>query len=109
MSEGVAREEANKAVVRAVAEAIDRQDLAALHNHPGLNETVESIPVMWAAFPDMRTTIDHMFADGDMVAACATVRGTHRGAFMGIQPTGQEVSFTALTLDRVVDGRIVLH
>jgi predicted ester cyclase len=33
--------------------------------------------------------------------------GTHRGEFMGIAPTGTEVKFTGLSIDRVVDGKIV--
>lgn len=102
-------EESNKATVRAALEAIDRHDLPALSAHPGLHEMVRYIPMMWAAFPDIQHRIEHQIADGDMVATCATVRGTHRGALLGAAPTGKEVSFLLLMLDRVEDGMIVLH
>jgi predicted ester cyclase len=101
--------EANMALVRTVMEAVNRQDLKTLRAHPGYYETVQSIPVMWAAFPDMHHTIEQQFADGDWVATCVTVRGTHRGAFMGVAPTGKEISFIVLMMNRIEDGKIVLH
>jgi predicted ester cyclase len=39
----------------------------------------------------------------------STVRGTHLGPFMGIAPTGKQVSFMVLWVDRIVDGNIVEH
>ena len=102
-------EQTNKAVVRAVLDALDRQDLEALREHPGLYETVQYIPNMWAAFPDMRHTVELQFADGNMVATCVEVRGTHQGAFMGAAPSGRDVSFLVLMMNRVEDGKIVLH
>ncbi len=44
------------------------------------------------AFPDWRMTVDDMLADGDFVITCWTGRGTHRGPFRGIAPTGQAVT-----------------
>ena len=102
-------EESIKAVVRAVLAAIDRHDLSALQAHPGLHETVQHIPLMWAAFPDLRHTVDRQMADGDMVATCATVRGTHHGPLLGAPSTGKEVAFLVLMMNQVADGRIVLH
>jgi predicted ester cyclase len=101
--------EANKAVLRAVMAATNRQDLTALRAHPGLHETVQYIPSLWAAFPDLSHTIELQFADGDMVATCMRARGTHRGAFMGVAPTGRDVSFLVLSLDRVEESRITQH
>ena len=36
-----------------------------------------------------------------------TARGIHQGTWMGIKPTGRKVEFTAVNVDKVVDGRIV--
>jgi predicted ester cyclase len=38
-------------------------------------------------FPDFRDSIDIQLAEGGMVATRFTSRGTHRGAFMGVEPT----------------------
>ena len=101
--------EANMALVRAVMEAVNRQDLEALRAHPGYYETVQSIPTLWAAFPDLTHAIEQQFADGDWVATCMNVRGTHTGAFMGVAPTGKQISFIVVMMNRIENGKVVLH
>jgi predicted ester cyclase len=59
------------------------------------------------AFPDARFTVEDMVAEGDLVAARLTMRGTHRGELNGIAPTGREVTVTGMSIERIVDGRIV--
>jgi formylmethanofuran dehydrogenase subunit C len=36
-------------------------------------------------------------------------RGTHKGEWIGIAPTGRKVAFTGVNVDRVVGGKIVEH
>jgi predicted ester cyclase len=45
-------------------------------------------------------------AEGDRVAVRWTFRGTHRGYFMGIAPTGNQVEMGAMDLLRVAGGKI---
>jgi hypothetical protein len=52
-------------------------------------------------------SIDIQIAEGDMVATRFTSRGTHRGVFMGVEPTNKELSWTGITIDRISEGRIV--
>jgi len=33
--------------------------------------------------------------------------GTHRGTFMGVQPTNNELVWTGITIDRISGGKIV--
>jgi predicted ester cyclase len=40
------------------------------------------------------------------VAVRYTGRGTHAGAFMGIPPTGKQVTFTGIDLFRIAHGRL---
>ncbi len=75
----------------------------------GLYQGVVRQPVIRAAFPDLRTTIEHQVAEGDTVATRATFRGTHRGALFGVAPTNQQLTWGVLLMDRIVDGKIVLH
>ena len=60
-----------------------------------------------AGFPDLNTTIEDIFADGDKVAVRHTYRGTHRAPWMGIPPTGKAVTVTATDLYHMRDGKIV--
>ena len=65
------------------------------------------VQLFLAAFPDFRMTIEDIIAEGDTVAARFVEAGTHRGEFMGIQPTGREVRFTEMAMVRFADGKIV--
>jgi steroid delta-isomerase-like uncharacterized protein len=59
-----------------------------------------------AAFPDLRFTIEHLVAEGDMVLARLIARGTHRGELKGIPPTGKQIEVAAMELYRLTDGKI---
>jgi predicted ester cyclase len=61
------------------------------------------------AFPDLRLTVEDIFSGGNMVAARVAFRGTHRGEFQGIPPTGKEVAFSSIEIDRMVDGKVAEH
>lgn len=60
-------------------------------------------------YPDLHIAIERQIAEGEWVATCITARGTHKGSWLGIKPTGKPVVFTGVNIDRVVDGRIVEH
>jgi predicted ester cyclase len=62
-----------------------------------------------SAFPDAHHEIHHTLVSGDRVTTIATFSGTHRGAFMGLPPTGKRVAFSVIHVDRVIDGKIVEH
>ncbi len=60
-----------------------------------------------SAFPDVRMTIEDMFAAGDRVAVRFTARGTHQGEYMGVPPTGKQVTVTSILIHRLAGGRMV--
>ena len=45
-------------------------------------------------------------AEGDFVANRFVFYGTHLGEFRGLAPTGKQVTFEGLSIDRVVDGNL---
>ncbi len=59
------------------------------------------------AFPDLRITIGDQIAEGDRVVTRWSSRGTHRGEFRGITPTGNEVRLTGIGIFRFSDGKVV--
>lgn len=59
-----------------------------------------------AAFPDYAVTIEELIAEGDRVVMHWTHRGTHQGEFLGVPATGREIVGAAVSIYRVVDGRI---
>jgi steroid delta-isomerase-like uncharacterized protein len=114
--------EANKAIIRrhyaelwsqgnlAVADdyvAVDRID----HNSPpgippGRAGLKQFVAMMHRAFaPEF--TPDALVAEGDLVVGRWTMRGIHRGPFMGIPPTGRPIVMTGVDVFRIVDGQMV--
>ena len=60
-----------------------------------------------AAFPDWYATAEELIVEGDRVAERWTGRGTHRGEFQGIAPTGKQVAVPGVVFYRIRDGRII--
>jgi len=60
-------------------------------------------------YPDIHVTIEQQIAEGDWVVSRITARGTHRGIWLGIEPTGKTLEFVGVNIDKVIDGRIVEH
>jgi predicted ester cyclase len=77
--------------------------------NPGPNGFKEIVRMFRAAFPDISVTVEEILAEGDVVATRGTMRGTHRGEFMGVPPTGRRVTMGYLDLWRLADGRIIEH
>ncbi len=61
------------------------------------------------AFPDQQTTIDDVFAEGDMVVVRATFKATHLGELFGIPPTSRSVTMSWISIYRLANGKIVEH
>lgn len=62
-----------------------------------------------ATYADLRLEVERQIAEDEWVATLLTMRGIHRGEWLGIPATGREIAVTTVNLDRVVDGKIVEH
>ncbi len=60
-----------------------------------------------SAIPDLQYAVQDIIADDATVAVRWLARGTHRGNFMGIQPTGNPVSVSGIDIFQVRAGRVV--
>jgi predicted ester cyclase len=60
----------------------------------------------YRGFPDLRHTIEETIASGDTVAVRFTLRGTQRGEFMGIPPTGKPIEVGAIAILRTASGKV---
>lgn len=58
------------------------------------------------AFPDFHVEVEDVIAEHDRVVARYTETGTWKEAFAGMEPTGQEMSYPAIEIWRLADGRI---
>ncbi len=58
------------------------------------------------AFPDICMEIDDLFAEGNKVACRFTIKGTHKGKYQGIPPTGNKINISIIYIFRIADGKI---
>jgi C-1 hydroxylase len=113
--------DANKAIVRSFVEAwntraFDRfdelmADDAVLHvgggDLPCDPAGTRAIAEEWTtAFPDWQFELLAVLADGDRVVAHMPYSGTHRGAIVGVEPTGAHCVVDEMVIFRIADGKI---
>src|SRR5207244_13495439 len=60
-----------------------------------------------SAFPDTKFELNDLIAEGDKAAARISASGTHKGALMGIAPTGKRVSISGIVITQFRDGKQV--
>ena len=65
------------------------------------------LPALPQAFPDVLFDVEHLVAEGDMVAFRLNWSGTHQGEFFGIPPTGTRATVTEMHMFRIADGKVV--
>ncbi len=125
--------EENKIVVRRYIEELNRRNVSVIDEVVAENLTVQilhhsppSVPE-WVGregvrqgylrnittYPDYHVTIEEILAEDDRVVLYWTHRGTHQGDFnseeapgSAIAPTGKVITGAAITLYRIVDGKI---
>ena len=116
-------EEKNKLLVREfLGEAWGKGNMAAVDElmaadyveHPspsnlpaGTEGLKQLISAYRTAFPDLKVTLDDIFAEGEMVAFRWSVSGTHLGEWLGIPPTGNHVAANGITVFRISEGKVV--
>ena len=115
--------EENRQLIQHRTELMNQHDLdAALtvfspnyqdHNvpPPGVPSGIEGdklfFTMLFNAFPDLQVTSEDLIAEGDRVVERLTLRGIHKGTFMGASPTGKNVTWGFINIYRIVDGKVV--
>lgn len=72
-----------------------------------LEKVMKSLAMLFAAFPDMKGSIEDQVAQGDKVASRYVCRGTHKGSFGGIPTTGKQVVMNGVQIDKIANGKRV--
>jgi steroid delta-isomerase-like uncharacterized protein len=74
--------------------------------NPGIDNIKNHIEGCRKAFPDLHFTIDDTIAERDEVVLHWTARGTHRGPFLGMQPTNRKVTVNGTSIYRLEGAKI---
>jgi steroid delta-isomerase-like uncharacterized protein len=76
---------------------------------PGVDNVEQHIASCRSAFPDLRFTIEDMIGERNEVVVHWTVRGTHKGTFLGVQPTNRPCTVSGTSIFRMEGGKLVEH
>jgi predicted ester cyclase len=104
-------EDKNKDMVRRMVEAINAGEEAEVVKELFASRTARRVGRLSAefrsAFPERHEEIVQLIAEGDAVAGRFRCSGTHRGEFLGEDPTGKRMEVEEVFFMRAEDGRFV--
>jgi ketosteroid isomerase-like protein len=116
-------EEQNGALVRRIFDELNRrhdgiyQELYApeygwhfpSNNPKALNREEEAgfVKLVWAGFPDIHWDVKEVIARDDTIVARFIARGTHKGRFQGLLPTGNTFETGGVWTGRIKNGKVV--
>jgi predicted ester cyclase len=102
--------EENKAISHRILEVMNARDFATLKElmAPTVYEEFgTAFRELLAAFPDLEGKNIDTIAEGDKVVQRFAASGTHQGPFMGLAPTGKQVTLTGISIDQYADGKLI--
>ena len=73
----------------------------------GREQIKQVFQTYFSAFPNIRMEQTEVLVDGSRAAVVATFSGTDSGGFMGMPPTGRNVTIPVVFLYEFKDGKIV--
>lgn len=72
----------------------------------GTSQNRQFIDSLRTALPDVHYTIDDQIAEGDKVVVRYRSSGTHPGEFQAMPLTKKQVTYTAILIYRISDGKV---
>lgn len=94
------------AVDRYVAPDYVEHDPSVTDRIDGRDAYRRNVDLFRSAFPDLSVTILDAVVEGERIAMRQRWEGTHEGAFMGVEPTGNRVEGSSYVFCRVEDEQI---
>lgn len=116
--------EENKALFREFVDGMNAKDTSVIDrlldenfvdHDPGPGQAAgrqgmkDMMQMFYSGFPDLKATINHLLAEGNMVSGHMTIEGTQTGVFMGIPGSTKKISVSEMHLVRVAGGKVVEH
>ena len=96
-----------KAVDETVSSSCRLHDAAFPSLALGAENYKRHIQMCREAFPDLAFSIDDVITERDEVVIHWTARGTHRGKFLGADPTNRSAIVSGTTIHRLKNGKIL--
>jgi predicted ester cyclase len=115
----------NKSIIRQfIEQVINTGDLEAMakfvaedivdHNSPpdapqGIEAYRQHLAAVRHTYSNFHLAVEAQIAEGDGVVTRVTATGIHQNEWLGLKPSGRQITLTGINIDRVIDDRIVEH
>jgi predicted ester cyclase len=89
-------------------ESVFAEHLSPSFPFPGGRDGFKQMIFMYReAFGGFHMEVHDIFGAGDKVVTILTMHGTHTGEFLGVAPTGRQISMSGIAVDMMRDGQRV--
>lgn len=78
-----------------------------LGHYTGPSDMKKIVQAWLTGFPDLKVENLATLQNDDKVAIQWTAKGTHQGDFKGFAPTNKPVSYSGVTIYRILGGKII--
>ncbi|MES2070112.1 MAG: ester cyclase [Pseudomonadota bacterium] len=82
------------------------EDFIGSRGERGPAEFAATLAGLYQGFPDVRFTVEDLFAEGDRVAVRWSFQASHRGPFAGVAASHAQVAQTGIAIYLVRDGKL---
>jgi predicted ester cyclase len=93
-------------IERYLEEVLNGHDLGALDRLVADETLKQRVRLFLQAFPDLEVEPKLVVSQGELIGVNLVGRGTHKGPFQGVPPTGRRWAATCSAFYQVEDGRI---
>ena len=73
----------------------------------GPQEYRQTIETFRSGFPDLYMLVEEQIAEGDQVSNQGYITGTHRGEFLGVAASGQQIKVNVISMWRFENNKVV--
>lgn len=67
----------------------------------------QGVEAFRSAFPDLYMLVEEQIAEGDQVSDQGYLTGTHRGEFLGVPASGQQIKVNLIAIWRIENSMVV--
>jgi predicted ester cyclase len=75
----------------------------------GIKGAIDHMLGIRRVYPDLKLTIENQISEGEWVVTVYSVTGTFMDVWFDMKPTGKQITYTGVNVDRVKDGKIIEH
>ena len=87
-----------------VSHGLPKSLTKSMNGSQGFRQTIETIR---SGFPDLYMLVEEQIAEGDQVSNQGYITGTHRGEFLGVPASGQQIKVNVISIWRFENSKVL--